>query len=102
MEKEKMMAMMKAEIGDNLNIKANADYMFQDTSQTSMSCWRYWDNYYCPYVVEKSYPVYLQERAEDKGKKAFEIIKMMKDKNLIILKTVADFIEAMDALIKVL
>jgi hypothetical protein len=102
MNKNEVMAMMKAEVGDNLNIKANANYSAQDCNNTNLSCWKYWDTWYYPQVIRESYPVYVQERAEDKGKKAFEIIKMMKDKNLIQLKTVADFIEAMDALIKVL
>jgi len=53
-------------------------------------------------VIKESYPVYVQEKAVDSGKKAFEIIKMLNDKNLVNLKTVKDFIEIMDCLIKIL
>lgn len=64
--------------------------------------WDYWQNYYYPQVIRESYPVYIKERAEDKGKHAFEIIKMLQDKRFIKFEKVSDFIDAMDALIKVL
>jgi len=67
-----------------------------------LTCWDYWQNCYYPQVIYPSYPVYVQERAIDKGQKAFEIIKMMNDKKLVNLKTVKDFIEIMDCLIKIL
>ena len=66
------------------------------------TCWNYWQDYYYPYVIRESYPVYVQERAIDKGKKAFEIIKILKDKKLIQMEKVGDFIEMMDELIKIL
>ena len=42
------------------------------------------------------------ERARDKGKEAFEIIKMLKDKKFLKLNTVSEFIDIMDELIKIL
>ena len=66
------------------------------------TCWDYWTNNYYPQVIRESYPVYIQERAKDKGKQAFEIIKILKDKKAIHLKTVGDFIDLMDELIKIL
>lgn len=66
------------------------------------STWDYWQDLYYPQVIKTSYPVYIQERAQDKGKQAFEIIKMLQDKKLIKLDKVSDFVEAMDCLIKIL
>lgn len=70
--------------------------------ETTISTWGYWRDYYYPQVIRESYPVYIKERAEDKGKQAFEIIKAMQDKKLMQLEKVSDFIEAMDTLIKIL
>lgn len=95
-------------MGDNLNIltQANANPIGSGSSHVvgdlPTTGWSYWQNYYYPYIIRESYPVYIQERAMDKGQKAFEIIKMLQDKKLIKLDKVADFIEAMDALIKTL
>lgn len=66
-----------------------------------ISAWDYWTDYYYPYVIRESYPVYIQEKAMDKGQKAFEILKILQDKKVATFKTVGDFIETMDALIKV-
>jgi hypothetical protein len=66
------------------------------------TCWDYWQNTYYPQVIYSSYPVYIQERARDKGKQAFEIIKILKDKKLVNLAKVGDFIDLMDELIKIL
>lgn len=66
------------------------------------TCWDYWQNNYYPQIIRESYPVYIQERTQDNGKKAFEIIKILKDKKLVQLKTVGDFIDLMDELIKIL
>ncbi len=68
----------------------------------NLTGWGYWQNYYYPQVITQSYPVYLQERAKDEGKKAFEIIKMLQDKRFVKFDKVSDFIDCMDALIKVL
>ncbi len=73
-----------------------------DTSFSGTTCWHYWTNYYYPDVIHCSYPVYVQERAQDKGKKAFEIIKILKDKKMVKLDKVSDFIDLMDELIKIL
>ena len=74
----------------------------QTNAVNNLSLWDYWTNQYYPQVIHPSYPVYIQERAKDSGKQAFEIIKALQDKKLMNLKTVADFIEAMDTLIKTL
>lgn len=64
--------------------------------------WDYYQNWYYPLVIRESYPVYIQEKALDKGKQAFEILKTLQDKKLLNIEKVSDFIEAMDSLIKVL
>ncbi len=71
-------------------------------SNPVLTGWGWWKCEYYPKVIRESYPVYIQERAQDKGKQAFEIIKALQDKKLMRLETVADFIEAMDTLIKTL
>jgi len=68
----------------------------------TIGCWDYWQNWYYPQVIHHSYPIYIQERAMDKGKQAFEIIKILKDKKLVKLEKVGDFIDLMDELIKIL
>jgi len=103
MDKDQVMATMNCSVDDNLNIQGVNTTNTLSTGFTSgTSCWHYWQQEYYPYVIRESYPVYLTERAIDKGKQAFEIIKMLKDKRFIKLETVADFIDAMDALIKIL
>ena len=44
-------------------------------SSGDLTCWDYWRDYHYPHVTN-CYPVYIQERAKDKGKQAFEIIKI--------------------------
>lgn len=85
---------------DSLN-QQNATYSGNIVSN-QLSCWGYWRDYYYPQVIRESYPVYIGEKAKDKGKQAFEIIKVLKDKKLIKLEKVSDFIDAMDELIKIL
>lgn len=114
MEKNKVKAMMSMKIDDDLNLinnlndsVAKMNSMSARTSQTgdqikSLSCWGYWRDHYYPEIVQHSYPVYIQERAQDKGKQAFEIIKMLKDKKFLKLESVGDFIDVMDELIKIL
>ena len=70
--------------------------------QSGGTLWNYWQNQYYPYVIRESYPVYIQERAMDKGKQAFEILKALMDKDLVKIDKVKDFIEAMDTLLKTL
>jgi len=104
--------MLVSENGNNtaneiLNFSINdSGLTFTDDSHTvdsqSQSCWGYWQDYHYPYVISNSYPVYIQERSLDKGKQAFEIIKVLKDKKMVQLKKVSDFIDLMDALIKIL
>ena len=104
MDKNQTMSMMNCQVDDNLNFNSSSNYGITTTDSlgNNYSCWDYWHQNYYPYVIRDSYPVYIRERAEDKGKQAFEIIKMLKDKRFIKLETVADFIDAMDALIKIL
>ena len=66
------------------------------------SAWDVWEGWYYPQVIRESYPVYLQERAKDSGKQAFEIIKALQDKKLMKMDNVSDFIKAMDTVIKTL
>jgi len=103
------MEALNQSVDSNLNVQSG-NYSMQtnridaDDYQTnsSYSCWGYWQNQYYPYVIRESYPVYLQEKAVDKGKQAFEIIKMLNDKGLTRIEKVKDFIEAMDSLLKIL
>lgn len=85
-----------------LAISGNQSYNAQTSNGTSATCWHYWQDYYYPNQIIHSYPVYIQDRSKDLGKQAFEIIKALQDKKLIKLDKVADFIEAMDTLIKIL
>ena len=64
--------------------------------------WNYWQNQYYPQVIRESYPVYIQERAMDKGKHAFELLKALMDKKLLKIEKVSEFIEAMDTILKTL
>ena len=78
------------------------NYTVGDTLPDACTGWHYWSEYYYPRVIKESYPVYIQERAQDKGKQAYEIVKMLIDKKIIELKTAKDFVGAMDELIKIL
>jgi hypothetical protein len=74
--------------------------MYYDNGGTSL--WGYWQNQYYPYVIRESYPIYIQEKAMDKGKQAFELLKALMDKGLVKVDKVKDFIEAMDTILKTL
>ena len=96
--------MMNYSVTDNLCLNTNS-LSTANTANISMgniSCYGYWRDYYYPQVIKESYPVYLQERSVDKGKQAFEILKVLKDKKLITVSKVSDFIDIMDELIKIL
>lgn len=85
------------------SLNNNLNFSYTDgTNAQSYSVWRYWQDYYYPTVIRESYPVYIQERAKDKAKQAYEIVKILKDKKLAKLEKVADFIDLMDELIKIL
>lgn len=99
MNKEETMSMMNCCITDNLTVDSP---MTAGTNTANLTGWNYWQEYYYPQVIRESYPVYIQERAKDKGKEAFEIIKMLQDKRFIKLEKVSDFIGCMDALIKII
>ena len=95
--------MMNCSVDGNLNVSGTPYGFGIGIGGTGdISCWRYWQDYYYPQTIIHSYPVYLQDRAKDSGKQAFEIIKVLQDKKLIKLEKVSDFIEAMDTLIKIL
>ena len=119
--KNEVKALMSAKLDTNLNVVSDgkAMYMsgntigdFQDMAKTTndfqlgeiknLSVWKYWYDDYYPKIIKESYPVYIQERAKDKGKEAFEIIKMLKDKRFLKLEDVGQFIDLMDELIKIL
>ena len=102
MEKNDIMSTLNCSVDNNLNIASSPNFTQSDGSSPFYSCWDYWQRDYYPYVIHDSYPVYIQERAKDRGKQAFEIIKVLMDKKLLKLYTVRDFIEAMDTLIKIL
>ncbi len=88
-------------VSTNSDLNAN-NLTITTTQGNTMSCWGYWQDYYYPNVIRESYPVYIGERAIDKGKQAYEIIKILKDKKLVKLEKVSDFIDLMDELIKIL
>lgn len=100
--KAETMAMMNADMNGNFGIDTSTLEYRPSLTTGHLSAWDYYQNYYYPYVIKESYPVYIQERAQDKGKQAFEIIKSLKDKKLLKIDKVEDFIEAMDTLIKIL
>lgn len=90
---------MSCSMNDNLSINWDTT---TGTLHNPVTGWSYWQEHYYPQVIRESYPVYLQDRAKDSGKQAFEIIKALQDKKLIKIDKVSDFIEAMDTLIKIL
>jgi len=109
MDKNQAMSMLNCSVDSNLGIDTVGDYPlhfgtgdYSFSGDGTYTCWDYYQREYYPYIVKESYPVYLQERAKDKGKQAFEIIKILKDKKLVQLKTVGNFIDLMDELIKIL
>jgi hypothetical protein len=77
-------------------------YPQQDGISAGTTLWNYWQNQYYPYVILESYPIYIQEKAIDKGKLAFELLKALMDKGLVKVDKVKDFIEAMDTILKTL
>lgn len=99
MNTNEVMAMSNASLDSNLNVTAGVTAT--NTVYTG-GAWTFWQDHYYPSVIRESYPVYIRERAEDKGKQAFEIIKSLQDKKLLKLDKVSDFIDAMDTLIKIL
>ena len=108
--------MDKNEVMQALNCSVNADFnlqsvdsqsgdlnsSYQGVDSNNYSCWDYWQNNYYPTIIRESYPIYISERAKDKGKQAFEIIKILKDKKLVKIEKVSNFIDLMDTLIAIL
>jgi len=99
MDKNKVMAMLDSKI-DVKSMSLSGEYSVE--GDHSLSCWGYWHEHYYPQIIKESYPIYVGERAKDKGKQAFEIIKSMMDKKFLKLETVRDFIDVMDLLIATL
>lgn len=100
---------MNCNIDDNLNFSSQYESNTIGTPSVvtsgevgNMTGWGFWQNYYYPQVIKEGYPVYIQEQAKEKGKHAFEIVKVLKDKKLIKLDKVSDLIDLMDELIKIL
>ena len=81
------------------NIAGTTYYNYNEPSNT---LWGYWQGTYYPQVIRESYPMYIQEKAMDKGKHAFELLKALMDKNLLKIEKVSDFIDAMDTILKTL
>jgi hypothetical protein len=109
--KNEVLGALNTSLDSNLNLQATsgtANYVVGATSllntgvSNTLSGWGWWTNEYYPYIIKESYPVYMQERAKDTGKQAFEIIKALQDRKLIKLDKVSDFVTAMDLLIKIL
>ena len=101
--REDVMSMLDKSIDSKSLAIMSETYSSNSSNDNSdYSCWGYWRDRYYPEVIHPSYPIYIKERAEDKGKQAFEIIKKLSDKKMINLKTVKNFIDAMDLLIKIL
>lgn len=86
----------------SFNSSGDISYTTGNLQTMHYTPWGFWQDQYYPQVIRESYPIYVRERAEDNGKKAFEIIKMLQDKKIVKFEKVSDFIEAMDCLIKVL
>jgi hypothetical protein len=85
------------------SLNNNLNFRYSDgTGSQNYTAWEYWQDYYYPTVIRENYPVYIQERAKDKAKQAYEIVKILKDKKLVKLEKVANFIDLMDELIKIL
>ncbi len=122
MDKNQVQALMNCSVSENLNIEnfltdnknvfeftaadivniTTIDDTNDDTKNQNLSCWHYWQDYYYPQVIYHEYPIYIRERAQDKARQAYEIIKILKDKKLANIEKVSDFIDLMDTLIKVL
>lgn len=98
MKSKETISMMSYSLNNNLSFQIDNS----TSGNNQMSCWNYWTEYYYPEVIHYSYPVYIQERAKDKGKKAYEVVKVLRDKKVIKLEKVSDFIKLMDALIEIL
>lgn len=107
MNKNEVMNMMDYPVNTDFTISQTTGVdcspgMYIENTTSDMTCWGYWRDWYYPQVIRESYPVYITERAKDKGKQAFEIIKVLKDKKLVKIERVGQFIDIMDELIKIL
>lgn len=92
----------KQYVGDFPPQENKNDLVYRPSQTCPNTIWDFWEKIYYPEVIKVGYPVYLQERAMDKGTKAYELLKVLIDKKIVKLDKVSDFVEAMDALIKAL
>ena len=106
MDKNEVQQMMNCSLNDNLSFDCSAMIYTSSSQLVTASqpygCWDFWQNLYYPQIIYREYPVYIRERAQDKAKQAYEIIKILKDKKLAKIEKVSDFIDLMDELIKIL
>lgn len=106
MQQNQAMALMNCQVSgtsiQNSNQLTSGTSYSYDQQGSGGTLWSYWTTQYYPQVIVQSYPVYYQEKAMDKGKQAFEILKALIDQKLIDLKTVKDFVNAMDTILKTL
>lgn len=75
----------------------NSSYTITDVPTPSTNCYDFYRQYYYP-VWPISNTVYY----EDKGVKAHKILKALMDKKVINIKTVKQFVDLMDEVIKLL
>jgi hypothetical protein len=101
--------MLNCMVDSNLNIKTTEGQTFNTSGfssdtlyQGNLSCWHWWQEQYYPQVITQYYPMYIRERSLDNGKRAYEIIKVLKDRKLVEITTVKKFMELMDCLINIL
>ena len=65
---------------------------------TTINCYPYWQMN-TPLYYSYSYPLYFRE---DKGEKAFAVVKALQKSGAIQLKTAKQFMDVMDAVLQVL
>lgn len=95
--------MKNAAVDNSLTIDTSTtNKSLEQWEEGAKTTWDYWYEEYYPQVIERSYPVYIKEKAQDKGKKAHEVIKELKDEDFLKIDTVGDYIDLMDKLIKIL
>jgi len=61
-------------------------------------CWDWWYQYYMPVYQ----PIQFATFNPDKGKQAIAIMKALMDKNIVKIKTVEDFVKAIDVVLNVI
>ena len=75
-----------------------SNFVYSPSKTEKYNCFDYYQHYYW-------YPMYIPQTYvlnEDKGKKSLEVLKTLMDEKVITIKTVKQFCELMDRLIKIL